>query len=93
MSLKETIKADLKVFYNTDEFAKKGFFKGKEVAILFRKNDLEIFEVNFENIKARREDFEGIEEGDSLEIDGKEYTISNFSFEKDFEINISIKEK
>ena len=92
MSLKETIKADLKVFYNTDEFAKKGFFKGKEVAILFRKN-LDIFEVNFENIKARREDFEGIEEGDSLEIDGKEYTVSNFSFEKDFEINISIKEK
>ena len=71
MSLKETIKADLKVFYNTDEFAKKCFFKGKEVAILFRKNDLEIFEVNFEHIKARREDFEGIEEGDSLEIDGK----------------------
>ena len=92
MSLKETIKADLNVFYNTDEFAKKGFFKGKEVAILFRKN-LDIFEVNFENIKARREDFEGIEEGDSLEIDGKEYTVSNFSFEKDFEINISIKEK
>ena len=93
MSLKETIKADLKVFYNTDEFAKKGFFKGKEVAILFRKNDLEIFEINSEHIKARREDFEGIEEGDSLEIDSKEYTITNFSFEKDFEINISIKEK
>lgn len=92
MSLKETIKADLNVFYNTDEFAKKGFFKGKEVAILFRKN-LDIFEVNFENIKARREDFEGIEEGDSLEIDGKEYTILNFSFEKDFEIFIKIKEK
>ena len=92
MSLKETIKADLNVFYNTDEFAKKGFFKGKEVAILFRKN-LDIFEVNFENIKARREDFEGIEEGDSLEIDSKKYTVSNFSFEKDFEFNISIKEK
>lgn len=92
MSLKETIKADLNVFYNTDEFAKKGFFKGKEVAILFRKN-LDIFEVNFENIKARREDFDGIEEGDSLEIDGKEYTILNFSFEKDFEIFIEIKEK
>ncbi len=92
MSLKETIKADLNVFYNTDEFAKKGFFKGKEVAILFRKN-LDIFEVNFENIKARREDFEGIEEGDSFEIDGKEYTILNFSFEKDFEIFIEIKEK
>lgn len=92
MSLKETIKADLKVFYNTDEFAKKGFFKGKEVAILFRKN-LDIFEVNFENIKARREDFEGIEEGDSFQIDGKEYTILNFSFEKDFEIFIEIKEK
>ena len=93
MSLKETIKADLKVFYSTDEFAKKGFFKGKEVAILFRKNDLEIFEINSEHIKARREDFKEIEEGDSLEIDGKEYTILNFSFEKDFEINISIKEK
>ena len=92
MSLKETIKADLNVFYNTDEFAKKGFFKGKEVAILFRKN-LDIFEVNFENIKARREDFEGIEEGDSFQIDGKEYTITNFSFEKDFEIFIEIKEK
>lgn len=92
MSLKETIKADLNVFYNTDEFAKKGFFKGKEVAILFRKN-LDIFEVNFENIKARREDFEGIEEGDSFQIDGKEYTILNFSFEKDFEIFIEIKEK
>ncbi|MCT7489124.1 hypothetical protein N5T63_09460 [Aliarcobacter cryaerophilus] len=93
MSFKDTLKADLPIFYNLDEFAKKCIYKGKEVAILFRKNDLEIFETNSEHIKARREDFDGIEEGDSLEIDGKEYTILNFSFEKDFEINISIKEK
>ncbi|MEV9642945.1 head-tail joining protein [Aliarcobacter butzleri] len=93
MSLKEDIKADLSVFYNADEFAKKCIYKGKEVAVLYRKNDLEMFEVNFESIKARKVDFEGLEEGDVLEIEGVSYTVMNFSPEKDFQISISIKEK
>lgn len=93
MSLKEDIKADLSVFYNADEFAKKCIYKGNEVAVLYRKNDLEMFEVNFESIKARKVDFEGLEEGDVLEIEGVSYTVMNFSPEKDFQISISIKEK
>lgn len=93
MSLKNDIKADLSVFYNADEFAKKCIYKGNEVAILYRKNDLEMFEVNFESIKARKVDFEGLEEGDALEIEGVSYTVINFSPEKDFQISISIKEK
>lgn len=93
MSLKDDVKADLSVFYNADEFAKKCIYKGNEVAILYRKNDLEMFEVNFESIKARKVDFEGLEEGDVLEIEGVLYTVMNFSPEKDFQISISIKEK
>ncbi|KLE00577.1 head-tail joining protein [Aliarcobacter butzleri] len=93
MSLKDDMKADLSVFYNADEFAKKCIYKGNEVAILYRKNDLEMFEVNFESIKARKVDFEGLEEGDVLEIEGVLYTVMNFSPEKDFQISISIKEK
>lgn len=93
MSFKEDIKADLSVFYNADEFAKKCIYKGNEVAILYRKNDLEMFEVNFESIKARKVDFEGLEEGDVLEIEGVLYIVINFSTEKDFQISISIKEK
>lgn len=93
MSLKDDMKADLSVFYNADEFAKKCIYKGNEVAILYRKNDLEMFEVNFESIKARKVDFEGLEEGDILEIEGVLYIVMNFSPEKDFQISISIKEK
>lgn len=93
MSLKDDMKADLSVFYNADEFAKKCIYKGNEVAILYRKNDLEMFEVNFESIKARKVDFEGLEEGDVLEIEGVLYIVINFSPEKDFQISISIKEK
>ncbi|MDN5077649.1 hypothetical protein PJV89_05260 [Aliarcobacter butzleri] len=93
MSLKDDMKADLSVFFNADEFAKKCIYKGNEVAILYRKNDLEMFEVNFESIKARKVDFEGLEEGDVLEIEGVLYTVMNFSPEKDFQISISIKEK
>lgn len=93
MSLKDDMKADLSVFYNADEFAKKCIYKGNEVAILYRKNDLEMFEVNFESIKARKVDFEGLEEGDVLEIEGVLYIVINFSPEKDFQIFISIKEK
>ncbi|MEV9527822.1 hypothetical protein AB0W38_04390 [Aliarcobacter butzleri] len=93
MSLKADMKADLSVFYNADEFAKKCIYKEKEVAILYRKNDLEMFEVNFESIKARKVDFEGLEDGDVLEIEGVSYTVINFSPEKDFQISISIKEK
>ncbi len=93
MSFKDDIKTDLSVFYNADEFAKKCIYKGNEVAVLYRKNDLEMFEVNFESIKARKVDFEGLEEGDVLEIEGVSYTVMNFSSEKDFQISISIKEK
>lgn len=93
MSLKDDMKADLSVFYNADEFAKKCIYKGNEVAILYRKNDLEMFEVNFESIKARKVDFEGLEEGDVLEIEGVLYIVINFSTEKDFQISILIKEK
>lgn len=93
MSLKDDIIADLSVFYNADEFAKKCIYKGNEVAVLYRKNDIEMFEVNFESIKARKVDFEGLEEGDVLEIEGVSYTVMNFSPEKDFQISISIKEK
>ncbi|PZP12161.1 MAG: hypothetical protein DI602_10095 [Aliarcobacter butzleri] len=88
MSLKDYIKAELAVFYNADEFAKKCIYKGNEVAILYRKNDIEMFEVNFESIKARKVDFEGLEEGDVLEIEGVLYTVMNFSLEKDFQISI-----
>lgn len=90
MSLKETIKADLKVFYNTDEFAKKCIYKDKEVPVFFAKNDMELFEVNFEKIKARRDDFEGIEEGDTLEIEKVSYMVQNFALEEDFQITISV---
>ncbi|WP_026804686.1 hypothetical protein [Aliarcobacter lanthieri] len=90
MSFKDTLKADLQVFYNFDEFAKKCIYKAKEIGVLFTK-DVEFFEVNFEKIKARADDFENIEEGDILEIEGKKYTVISFSFEKDFQISISIK--
>lgn len=91
MSLRETMKADLSVFYNTDEFAKKCIYKGKEVGVFFAKNDMELFEVNFEKITAKADDFENIEEGEELEIDGKKYTVVNYSFEKEFQITISIR--
>lgn len=92
MSLREAMKADLSVFYNTDEFAKKCIFRGLEVPVRILK-PVEFFEVDFEHIKGRVQDFQNIEEGEILNIVGKSYSIANFNIEDDFEIRIALKEE
>ncbi|OCL85741.1 hypothetical protein AAX26_01808 [Aliarcobacter thereius] len=92
MSLKDILKADLKVFYNSDEFAKECIYKDKKVSVLFAKNDMDIFDSNLERITAKADDFEDIEEGNFLKIEGKKYTIFNYSLEERGQITISLKE-
>ena len=92
MSLKEAMKADLSVFYNSDEFAKECIYKDKKVSILFAKNDLDFSGVDTKRISGRADDFIGIEDGDILEIEGRKYTVINFSFESKPQLFISIKD-
>lgn len=91
MTLSDMYKADLDVFYNTDEFAKKCIFEGKEIAVLFQKNEIFISEISLERIKVRQSDIENLEVGKQLEIEGVSYEIINFIYEKDYQISIEIR--
>ncbi len=93
MTLKELQIGDLAVIYNTDEFAKEATYKGTKVPVFIQKDEINIFDVPYERIKVRESDFLDISEGDEIEIDGKLYSIFNFSPVKDFQITVSIKDK
>ena len=93
MTFKEMQIADLTVIYNTDEFAKEATYKGNKVPVLIQKDEIDVFDVSCERIKAMQSDFLNIEEGEEIEIEGVLYSIFNFSSAKDFQISISIKEK
>ena len=90
--LKEDMKADLDVFYNTDEFALECIYKSRKLAVLFAKADMEFFETDFKRVTAKKEGFEDLEDGDVLLIDGRKYLVQNYSIDKNFQISISIKE-
>jgi|GEM_PF-4189870 len=92
-SLKEHIKEDISIFYNCEEFAKECLYKSKKVSVLFAKNELELFsDVKVKRVCAKATDFDDICESDILQIDNKKYIVINYSFEKDLQISIELKE-
>lgn len=93
MTFKEIRIADLKVIYDTDEFAKEATYKGNKVPVFIQKDEIDIFDISCERIKVMQSDFLNIEEGDEIEIEGVLYSIFNFSPPKDFQISVSIREK
>ena len=77
MSLKETIKADLKVFYNTDEFALSATYNGEKIPVLFE-NDYEVETISNKTISTPTSGVLNVKSGDRFEIDGINYKCINF---------------
>lgn len=89
MTFKEIRIADLAAIYNTEEFAEKAIYKGKEIPFLYR-NDIEVENIKEKVIKTLSSNVENIKVGDLFTINGSEYKCINFEDEENFQRNIVI---
>ena len=87
MSLFETIKDDLSIFYNSEEFATTALFNEVEITVIFD-DSYEVESSKNKTISVRTFEGESIKDGDVLEIESISYTVQNFEYKDDTKLEI-----
>ena len=80
MSLKNNIKNDLDIFFNTGEFAQEISVNSSTIKAIFKDKSDVVFRdelhTNVPTVVIKREDSQNIKAGDIVSVDNKEYIIN-----------------
>jgi hypothetical protein len=85
MSFKKQLESDIDVFYDTDEFGVTALYNGAEISVIFT-DQFEVQSEQHKMITVRSVDVPNITLGETLEINGITYTIDNFEFKDETQL-------